>query len=493
MAITSTGEGEHIVLIEDDTSNREAFRRALERAGYRVSAFESPDQGLEELSRAGDVALVVTDLMMPGKDGMFVLSEARRIDPDIGLLMVTARDSATMGFEASQKGADDYLVKDQFDLSKLRHTVQAILEKRRLKQEVTHLRRRIESESLGGLIGRTPSMQRLYQQIQMVAPTRSTVLIVGDSGTGKELVANAIHEHSPRRQERFLPINCGAIPSEILESELFGHEKGSFTGAASRKIGKFEMADRGTIFLDEIAELPPDMQVKLLRVLEGMEFMRVGGGETIRVDVRVIAATNVDLETAVAGGRFRSDLYYRLKVVTIRIPPLRERREDIPILVQTFLQRFAAENRRPELTLTPAALRALVMNPWEGNVRELKNVVESLVVLSTSTTLDLPDLPPEYQNAAAASRIGPGGGGGRGEGSGFSEVARPEMDGGAGRGLGGDERPRTMEEIERDAILRTLDEVGGNRTQAAQRLGIGLRTLQRKLQEYRRQSGTTEG
>jgi DNA-binding NtrC family response regulator len=275
--MATTTDKEHIVLIEDDTSNREAFRRVLERAGLSRVGLRIPGPGLEELSRAGDVALVVTDLMMPGKDGMFVLSEARRIDPDIGLLMVTARDSATMGFEASQKGADDYLVKDQFDLAKLRHTVQAILEKRRLKQEVTHLRRRIESESLGGLIGRTPSMQRLYQQIQMVAPTRSTVLIVGDSGTGKELVANAIHEHSPRRQERFLPINCGAIPSEILESELFGHEKGSFTGAASRKIGKFELADRGTIFLDEIAELPPDMQVKLLRVLEGMEFMRVGG------------------------------------------------------------------------------------------------------------------------------------------------------------------------------------------------------------------------
>src|SRR5262245_12262078 len=404
--MTMPYDKEHIVLIEDDASNRDAFRRALERAGYRVSAFESPDQGLEELSRAGDVALVVTDLMMPGKDGMFVLSEARRIDPDIGLLMVTARDSATMGFEASQKGADDYLVKDQFDLAKLRHTVEAILEKRRLKQEVTQLRSRIESESLGGLIGRTPSMQRLYRQIQMVAPTRSTVLIVGDSGTGKELVANAIHELSPRRGERFPPINCGAIPSEILESELFGHEKGSFTVAASRKIGKFELADRGTIFLDEIAELPPDMQVKLLRVLEGMEFMRVGGGELIRVDVRVIAATNMDLETAVAGGRFRSDLYYRLKVVTIRIPTLRERREDIPILIQHFLQKFAAENQRPALTLAPAALRALVMNAWEGNVRELKNVVESLVVLSTSQAIDLPDLPPEYQSASAALRPG---------------------------------------------------------------------------------------
>src|SRR4030095_16883039 len=268
-----------------------------------------------------------------------------------------------------------------------------------------HLRRRIESESLGGLIGRTPSMHRLYQQIQMVAPTRSTVLIVGESGTGKELVANAIHEHSPRRNERFLPINCGAIPSEILESELFGHERGSFTGAASRKIGKFELADRGTIFLDEIAELPPDMQVKLLRVLEGMEFMRVGGGETIRVDVRVIAATNVDLETGAAAGRFRSDLYYRLKVVTIRIPTLRERREDIPILIQHFLQRFAAENQRPALTLTPAALRALVMNPWEGNVRELKNVLESLVVLATSAAIDIADLHPEYQNSSAPPRV----------------------------------------------------------------------------------------
>src|SRR5262249_34562109 len=249
------------------------------------------------------------------------------------------------------------------------------------------------------------------------------------------------------------------------------------------------LADRGTIFLDEIAELPPDMQVKLLRVLEGMEFMRVGGGETIRVDVRVIAATNMDLETAVSAGRFRSDLYYRLKVVTIRIPPLRERREDIPILIQHFLQRFAAENNRLALSLAPAALRALVMNPWEGNVRELKNVVESLVVLSTSPSIELQDLPPEYQSASSASpRTGTGG------------AVRPgESAVGDGMGPGahdlapGDERPRTMEQIEREAILRTLDEVGGNRTQAAQRLGIGLRTLQRKLQEYRRQTESPEG
>jgi DNA-binding NtrC family response regulator len=294
-----------------------------------------------------------------------------------------------------------------------------------------------------------------------VAPTRANVLIVGESGTGKEVVANSLHENSPRRDRRFLPINCAAIPAEILESEMFGHERGSFTGATGRKVGKFELADGGTLFLDEIGELPLDMQAKLLRVIEQREFMRVGGTETIRVDIRLVVATNQDLAVAVEEGRFRSDLYYRLKVVTLQIPPLRERREDIPVLANHFLREFAAENARTGLRFSPEAMRALVGARWEGNVRELRNLVESLVVLTPNDEIRVEDLPPEYARAAQ------GGEGSRTPGS-------------------GDDAPGLrMEDVERRAILAALEQTGGNRTQAAELLGIGLRTLQRKLKEYR--------
>jgi DNA-binding NtrC family response regulator len=274
-------------------------------------------------------------------------------------------------------------------------------------------------------------------------------------------VANAIHENSPRREKRFLPINCAAIPAEILESELFGHERGSFTGASSRKIGKFELADGGSLFLDEIGELPLDMQVKLLRVLEQREFMRVGGTETIRVDIRLIAATNADLEAAVESGRFRSDLYYRLKVVTLRIPPLRERREDIPLLLRHFLEIYARENGREGMRFAPETMELLRQAPWEGNVRELRNLVESLVVLAPREEIVPEDLPEEYRRR---------------------DRDRPVVEPAATTST---PRDLTMEEIERQAILAALDKTGGNRTQAAELLGIGLRTLQRKLKEYR--------
>jgi transcriptional regulator with PAS, ATPase and Fis domain len=283
------------------------------------------------------------------------------------------------------------------------------------------------------------------------------VLIVGESGTGKELIANALHQNSPRKEERFLPINCAAIPADLLESELFGHERGAFTGAMQRKAGKFELADRGTLFLDEIGEMPGPLQAKLLRVLEERSFMRVGGTETIRVDVRIIAATNSDLEERVAAGRFRSDLYYRLKVITIDIPPLRERVEDIPLFAHRFLETFKLENERPELTLAPEAIDVLTRCRWEGNVREIRNLIESLVVLSSpeSPVIGVEDLPESYRTPAGAPAGAP---------------AAPPA--------------RTMDEIEKEAILRTLNETGGNRTRAAEILGIGLRTLQRKLRDY---------
>jgi DNA-binding NtrC family response regulator len=453
----------HIIVIEDDEGNRRTVTRALEREGYRVDAFAEADPGLEYLREHRDVVLVITDLMLPGIDGFGVLEASRGIDPEIGVLMVTGHGSVESAVDAMKRGADDYLTKP-VDLFELRKRTSAIVEKRRLTRRVTELESRLGERFK--IVGQSKSMQDLFRRMELVAAARANVLIVSESGTGKELVANALHENSPRRNKRFLPINCAAIPSEILESELFGHERGSFTGASARKRGKFELADGGTVFLDEIGELPLEMQAKLLRVLEEQEFMRVGGTDTIRVDIRVIAATNSDLEAAVEAGKFRNDLYYRLKVVTLTVPPLREHREDIPLLLKHFLEIYAAENGREGLHLSADAMRCLINASWEGNVRELRNVVESLAVLAPQDEIRPEDLPEEYrvQTTTAGTVPGP------------VEVGSPDPPG------GGD---LTMEEIERRAILNALERTGGNRTRAAGLLGIGLRTLQRKLKEYR--------
>jgi two-component system response regulator HydG len=453
----------HVVVIEDETPNRESYERALSKIGYRVAAFAQAEPALEHLRAHRDVVLVITDLMMPGTDGFGVLSAAREIDPEVGVLMITGHGSVESAVDAMKRGADDYLTKP-VDLFELRKRASAIVEKHLLSRRVVELESRL-GEKFGKLISHSKPMEALFRQMEMVAPTRSNVLIVGESGTGKELVANALHENSPRRDARFLPINCAAIPSEILESELFGHERGSFTGATGRKIGKFELADKGTLFLDEIGELPIEMQVKLLRVLETREFMRVGGTDTIKVDIRLIAATNADLEIAVERGTFRNDLYYRLKVVTLRIPALRERPEDIPLLANHFLTIFGRENDREGMRFSPDAMRAIVNARWEGNVRELRNLVESLVVLTPSPEIRLSDLPEELRRA---------------EGEDFGRDTAPTAAAAASTGA-----TLTMDEIERRAILDALERTGGNRTQAAEMLGIGLRTLQRKLKEYR--------
>jgi DNA-binding NtrC family response regulator len=454
-------ENAHAVIIDDEEGNRDGFSRALSKVGWKVRAFAEAEPAFEYLRRNRDVALVITDLMMPGTDGFGVLKSAREIDADVGILMITGHGSVESAVDAMKQGADDYLQKP-VDLFELRARAKAIVEKRALSRRVVELESRLR-EKFGKLIGHSKAMEELFGKMELVAPTRSNVLIVGESGTGKELVANALHENSPRKAARFLPINCAAIPAEILESELFGHEKGSFTGAVGRKVGKFELADKGTLFLDEIGELPLEMQVKLLRVLETREFMRVGGTETIRVDIRLVAATNADLEAAVEKGGFRQDLYYRLKVVTLRIPPLRERREDIPLLAGHFLRTFSEENGREGMRFSPDAMRAIVAAPWEGNVRELRNLVESLVVLVPTAEVGLSDLPEEYRRAAPAPS--------------------PSLESGSGA-IDPGAPPLTMDEIEKRAILDALSRTGGNRTQAADLLKIGLRTLQRKLKDY---------
>ncbi len=449
-----------VLVIDDESGSRQAMALALEKAGLEVRTFDDARRALAEIEARGDVALAICDLKMPDLDGLGFLAEVRRAGLDLPVVLVTGYGSIESAVQAMQVGADDYLTKP-VDLYELRTRVRNLLENRRLKQEVSSLRQRLDKRyGFESIIAASAAMERLFEQMHLVAPTRSTVLLVGESGTGKELVANALHLASPRRDERFLAINCGAIPQDILESELFGHERGSFTGAVGRKIGKFELAHRGTLFLDEISELYPELQVKLLRVLEERRIMRVGGGEAIDVDFRLLAATNRDLEEAVARDRFREDLYYRLKVVTLAIPPLRERREDIPLLAEHFLAEFCAEHGRPPKHLAPAAVAALERARWPGNVRELKNVLESLVVFHQGETIELADLPADLDRQATVGSTA----GGR--------IQSPEA-------------LRSMAEIERQAILETLALTGGHRARTAELLGIGLRTLQRKLKEYR--------
>jgi DNA-binding NtrC family response regulator len=393
---------------------------------------------------------------MPGIDGYEVVRRVRSLRPGMAVLMVTAFGDVDGAVQALQGGADDYLTKP-VNLLELRKRVDLQLERNSLTRDKRELQDRLEKlVGFENIIGRSEAMQQVFERVRVVAPAPSTVLIVGESGSGKELIANAIHEHSQRSAGRFVALNCGAIPGEILEAELFGHERGAFTGAHQRRVGKLEAASGGTLFLDEISELSADLQVKLLRVLEERTIVRVGGNDEIPVDFRLLAATNRDLEGEVAAGRFRRDLYYRLKVVTIALPPLRRRVEDIPILVGHFVERFNRDLGRHVRGVAPQLLAVLRSQPWPGNVRELRNVVENMVLFCRGDELTLGDLPPEYRELGPLDAPGPA-----------DKWA-----------------PRPMAEIEKEAILKTLELTKGHRAKAAQLLDIGLRTLQRKLKEY---------
>jgi DNA-binding NtrC family response regulator len=445
-----------IFLVDDDDGSRDAMTRTLERVGYNLCSFNSAEAALEKLREGEGVDAIVSDVRMPGMDGYEFLRAVRAEHPNLPFLLVTAYADVEDAVSALQEGADDYLTKP-VKVQELRQRVQLQLERRVLSDENRRLRQRLEkSFGFEGIVGRSTAMEELLERLRVVAPTRSTVLIVGESGTGKELVANALHQNSPRAQGPFVAINCGAIPGEILESELFGHEKGAFTGAHQRRIGLIERASGGTLFLDEISELSSDLQVKLLRVLEEKHIMRVGGSIQIPVDFRLVAATNRDLAQWVEDGRFRQDLFYRLKVVELFIPPLRERIEDIPLFVQHFLEHFNREMDRDVGGVHPAVLAALKRQSWPGNVRELRNLIESMVLFASSGEIVLEDLPNEYRTT--------------GQALGMEEQA--------------EWRPRPMAEIEKDAILRTVEHTGGHRARAADILEIGLRTLQRKLKEY---------
>ncbi len=455
-------EQPQIIVIDDETGSRESMAIAIEKAGLSVRTFDDASEALQFLRETSSVRLAVCDLRMPKMDGLGFINAVRELELDLAIVLVTGYGTIESAVEAMRVGADDYLTKP-VDLYELRKRVRNLLENRQLKEEVTNLRQMLDKRyGFENLIGSSGAMEHLFERLKVVAPTRSSVLVVGESGTGKELVANALHLNSPRAGERFLAINCGAIPHEILESELFGHERGAFTGAVARKIGKFELAHKGSLFLDEISELSAALQVKLLRVLEERKVMRVGGSELIDVDFRLIAATNRSLEDMVEEEKFREDLYYRLKVVTLRIPPLRERHGDLALLAEHFLKLFCAEHGKPEAQLGAKTLEAMSRYPWPGNVRQLKNTLESMVIFHSGGEIPPQALPPEIRQATSVA-------------TGHAPVQ--PMTGEA----------RTMADIERQAILETLQRTEGHRAEAARLLDIGLRTLQRKLKDYKEQ------
>jgi two-component system response regulator PilR (NtrC family)/two-component system response regulator HydG len=515
-----TGEalpGGTVLVVDDEAADAQRIEEALSRVGYRILRAGTGTEAFRALADER-VALVLVDLQLPDMDGMEVLRRALEADQRIEVIVMTAHGSIEQAVQAMQEGAADYLTKP-IDLADLRARVDRAIRSCSLAEEIRYLRDEVNRRyGVQPLLGHSRAMEQVYELIRQVAPTNATVLITGESGTGKELTARALHFLSRRRDKPFLPINGAAFAESLLESELFGHERGAFTGATERRIGKLELAQGGTLFLDEIAEVSRAVQVKLLRVLEQREFMRVGGSQTIRIDVRLVTATNADLEQLVASKRFREDLYYRLKVITIPLPPLRDRREDIPLLVQAFLQQFAAETGKVIRGIREEALEVLVRYRWPGNVRELRNVVESMVVLARRPELTLADVPAAVRAAAglpprlALPAGAPGSPAARGA-EGAEPAASPSLPAGvsrptppaagvvgaaAGVGVGASEAPiaagdgraldlsvgMTMAEIEREAIRRTLEWAGGNKTKAARILHMGLRTLQRKLKQF---------
>ncbi len=454
--MTMTGKNT-ILVVDDDFAHRTMLKTLVGGWGYEIREADDGATAVEAVAKE-PFDLVLMDIRMANVSGIEALEEIRAFNPALPVILMTAYASVETAVGALKKGAYDYLTKP-LDFDELRLALERALEHRHLKEENRMLRERLGAHfDRGNLIGRSAAMTKLLDLVAQVAPSEATVLVTGESGTGKEMIAGAIHTNSPRKTGPFVRINCAAITETLLESELFGHEKGSFTGADRRKEGKFRLADRGTIFLDEVSEMSLGMQVKLLRVLQEREFTRVGGEDVIRVDVRVIAATNRDLLRAVAEGRFREDLFYRLNVVSLRVPPLRERREDIPLLAQHFLKTFAERNRKTLQGFTPRAMDRLLRYPWPGNVRELMNTIERGVVLCRADVLDEEDVAPVL------------------------EAETPQA--AAGQAAAAVPAGSSLEDVEKATILKTLDESGGNKSEAARRLGITRRTLHLKLKKY---------
>jgi DNA-binding NtrC family response regulator len=446
-----------IMVVDDEKNTREGLRWALESQDAEVILASDGEQALVKLGES-PVDLILSDLKMPKMDGMELLQHVREEFPDTAFVMLTGHGTVETAVEAMKKGAFDYLIKP-VNLEELGLIIARVTETRELRAENERLKREVnERYGFENIVGNSGPMNRIFQMIRQVAPTRASVLVQGETGTGKELVARAIHYNSPRRAKQFVAVNCGALSQSLLESELFGHEKGSFTGAIRQRAGRFEAADKGTIFLDEIGETSPEFQVKLLRVLQEQEFERVGGGKPIKVDARVIAATNRDLKKEVEAGRFREDLFYRLNVIRLEIPPLRERPEDIALLVHHFMAEFNREHGR-SLTISPKALALLQSFHWPGNVRQLRTMMESISILTTGREIQPKHLPEEVCGQAPEG-----------------QTLRLHV------GM-------TVKDAERELIRATLGEFGGNKARAARTLGLGRKTLYRKIEEYQIDTG----
>ncbi len=450
---TQTTERARILIVEDDRPQADAINEALARLGHACVVVTEPRRALDLIEGDG-FDLVVTDLMMHDVDGMEILQEAKRIDAGTEVIVVTGHGSIETAVQAMRDGAWDYITKP-LNLGELRGRVAKALEHRRLVRRNRQLTAQLDERfGFKALIGTSAAMRRVIETCRQIAPTDTTVLLEGESGTGKELLAKAIHNNSPRRGANFVGLNCAALSEGILESELFGHEKGAFTGAVASRKGRFEHAHGGTLFLDEVGDMPMSTQIKLLSVIENREITRVGSNEPRRVDVRLISASNRNLDNLVKQASFRKDLYFRLKVVRIVLPPLRHRREDVPLLTDHYLHRLATEHDKTVTGIMPEAQALLNAYDWPGNVRELVNTLETMVVLARGETLDVHDIPTEIHPASdpsAAEGLAPG---------------------------------ISLEDAERVLIERTLDETDGNRQRTAEILGIGERTLYRKIKQY---------
>ena len=434
---------ERILIVDDEKDTREFMARALSHR-YEVLTAADAELAMKQLGADRSIRLLISDIRMPGEDGLTLMKAAKAVNANLAVILLTAFGSIDQAVAAMKDGADDFMTKP-VDLDQLELRIEKALKAHRLESEVNDLKAQLDEKyGMDGIVGSSPAMQKVFRMIRQAAPTDATVLIQGPSGTGKELVARAIHNLSQRSNGPFVAVEFAAISPNLLESEMFGHEKGAFTGATSRRIGRFEAANHGTIFLDEISEMPLELQVKLLRVLQEREFQRVGSNETVKTDIRIVAATNRDLAAYVREGKFREDLYYRLNVIDLHLPALKERSGDVPLLVNRYLKEFGGKS------VSPDAMRLMEAYAWPGNVRELRNAVEKMCVLSPSGEIGVDDVPDEMKRESSKMISTSG----------------------------------TLGETEKAKILAVLEEVGGNRTKAAERLGISRRTIYRKLEEY---------
>jgi two-component system response regulator AtoC len=442
-----------LLIVDDEKTTRDGLRAALEDR-YDVYVAEDAKAAMELLERE-NFDVMLTDFRLPNEDGMKLIARAKSLSKPPVCILMTAYGSEELAVDAMKRGADDYIVKGRLQIDELEMRIARALRQQNLETENVSLRQQLDTKfGLENIVGESPVMKEIFEIVQQVAPTRATVLLGGESGTGKELVAKAVHQLSPRAKQPFVTVHCAALAPTLLESELFGHEKGAFTGAHERRIGRFEQAQGGTLFLDEIGEIDATIQVKLLRFLGERTFERVGSNKTLTADVRLIAATNKNLEELAKAGKFREDLFFRLRVVEIYLPPLRERAGDIPLLAQKFLREFAGENNKSVNDFTADALQALMNYPWPGNVRELRTAMEHAVVLCRGEKISARDLPPSVRGGRAVeTQLSP-------------------------------EKALTVKDAEKQLIIRALKETDGNRTLAARKIGMSRRTFHRKLHAY---------